>query len=110
MFLRAASASSKSMTLDTAYKDNTRLRSGLVVEQIGTATARPLGGLCTAPALDLGVMAREQHVRNLVALEDRRPRVMRILQQLLGQRFVLGRFLRAEDTADEPAGRIDQHH
>src|ERR1700687_1806730 len=109
-FLRWASASSKSMTLDTAYKDNTRLRRGLVVEQIGTAPSCPFDGLRAAPALDLGVMAGEQHVRNLVALEDRGPGVMRILQQLLGKRLVFGRFLRTEDTADEPADRIDQHH
>src|SRR6202140_27952 len=109
-FLRSASASSRSITLDTAYKDNTQLRRGLTIEQIGTATARPLGGLSAAPALDLGVMAGEQHVRNLVTLEDCGPRVMRILQQLLGKRLVFGRFLRTEDTADEPADRIDQHH
>src|ERR1700687_1165207 len=79
-FLRWASASSKSMTLDTAYKDNTQLRRGLMVEQIGTATARPLGGLRTAPALDLGMMAGEQHLRNLVTFENRRPGVVRVLQ------------------------------
>src|SRR4030088_2641886 len=78
--LRWASASSRSMTLDTAYKDNTRLRRGLMVEQIGAAPARPLCGLGAAPAVDLSMMAGQQHVWDLVTLEDRRPRVMRVLQ------------------------------
>src|SRR3984893_135396 len=102
-FLRWDSASSRAMTLDTAYKDNSQLRRGLRVEQIGTATARPLGGLGSTPALDLGMMAGEQHLRNLVAFEDRGPRVMRVLEQLLGKRLVLGRVLRTEDTGDESA-------
>src|ERR1700674_3262183 len=109
-FLRWASAPSRSMTLDTAYKDNTQLRRGLRVEQIGTATARPLGGLGSAPALDLGMMAGKQHLRNLVSLEDRGPRVVRVLEQLLGKRLVFGRLLRTEDTGDEPAHGVDQHN
>src|SRR5690349_12330096 len=89
-FLRSASASSRLITLDTAYKDNTRLRRGPTDEQIGTATACPFGSLRPTPALDLGVMAGEQHLRNLVPLEDRRPRVMRILEQLLRKRLIPG--------------------
>src|ERR1700682_554864 len=108
--LRWASASSRSITLDTAYKDNTQLRRGLMVEQIGTATARPLGGLGTAPALDLGVMAGEQHLRNLVTLEDGGPREVRVLEQLLGKRLVFWRLLRTQDSGDEPTHRVDQHH
>src|SRR5258708_5980244 len=89
-FLRWASASSRSMTLDTAYKDNTPLRRGPMIEQIGTAAARPLSGLGAAPALDLCMMAGEQHFGDLVTLEDRRPRVMRVFEQLIGKRFVPG--------------------
>src|SRR5438132_6339884 len=109
-FLRSASASSRLMTLDTAYKDNTRLRRGPMVEQIGTAAARPLRGMRPVPALDLGVIAGQQHLRNLVPLEDGRPRVVRILEQLLGKGLVPGRLLRTQDAADEPAHGIDQHH
>src|ERR1700682_2691725 len=109
-FLRSASASSRSITLDTAYKDNTQLRRGLAIEQIGTASARPVGGLRTAPALDLGVMAGQQHLRNLVTFEDRRPRVVGVLEEILGKRLVFGRLLRTEDTGNEPAHGVDQHH
>src|ERR1700716_2251825 len=97
-FLRWASAASRSMTLDTAYKDNTPLGRGLTLEQIGTPTACSFGGLCTAPALDLGVMAGEQHLRNLVTLEDGGPGVVRILEQLIGKRLISGRVLRAQDS------------
>src|SRR2546423_7080066 len=89
-FLRWASASSRSMTLDTAYKDNTQLRHGLMIEQIGTSAARALSGLGTAPALDLGMMAGEQHLGHLVTLEDRGSRVMRVFQELIRKRLVFG--------------------
>src|SRR5438445_10209357 len=81
-----------------------------MVEQIWTATARPLSGLRAAPALDLRMMAGQQHLRNLVTLEDRRPRVMRVLQQLHSKRLVFRRLLRTQDAGDEPAHRVDQHH
>src|SRR3981081_2182254 len=57
-FLRWDSSSSRLMTLDTAYKDTPRdpKLPRLTVEQVRTATARPLGGLGAAPALDLRVV------------------------------------------------------
>src|SRR6267143_2379404 len=109
-FLRWASASSRSMTLDTAYKDNTPLRHGLMLEQIGTAAARALSGLGTAPALDLGMMAGEQHLGHLVTLEDRGSRVVRVFQELIRKRLVLGRLLRTQHSGDQAAHGIDQHH
>ena len=59
-FLRWDSSSSRLMTLDTAYKDITPdpTLPPLTVEQVGTATARPLGGLGAAPALDLRMVTR----------------------------------------------------
>src|SRR4030088_2310835 len=75
-FLRWASASSRSITLDTAYKDTTRLRLGRMLDQIGTTLPGSLAGLRPPPSFNLGVMAGKQHLGNLVALEYRRPRVV----------------------------------
>src|SRR2546425_11164559 len=63
-FFRWDSASSRLMTLDTAYKDITRPARLplLAVEQVGPTTLRPFGCLATAPALDLRVVAGEQHL------------------------------------------------
>src|SRR3989442_1112462 len=67
-FLRWDSASSRLMTLDTAYKDITLdPRLPPLVEQVRTATAGPFGGLGAAPALDLRMVAPAQHLGNAEA-------------------------------------------
>src|SRR5260370_18391847 len=92
-FLRWDSASSRLMTLDTAYKDITLDPPlPLVVEQVGAATARPFRHLGTAPALDLGVVARPQHVGDRMSLQLPRPRLMRVLEKWLVEAFVFVRF------------------
>src|SRR5260370_22908485 len=69
-FLRLDSASSRLMTLDTAYKDITLDPPlPLVVEQVGAATARPFRRPATPPALDLGVVARAQHLGKRTSLD-----------------------------------------
>src|SRR2546426_10299479 len=69
-FLRWDSASSRLMTLDTAYKDITLdPRLPPLVEQVRTATAGPFGGLGATPALGLRRVARPQHPRNAMPFE-----------------------------------------
>src|SRR3977135_1260937 len=62
-FLRWDSASSRLMTLDTAYKDITPdPRLPLVVEEVRAPSARPFSGLGAPPALDLSMVTRAQHL------------------------------------------------
>src|ERR1700694_1434426 len=111
-FLRWDSASSRSMTLDTAYKDNTR---GpplplLAVEQVRAAAARPLGRLGAAPALDLRMVTRAKHLGDGMPLELRGPGVVRVFEEMLVEGFVFGRFFGPEYPGDQPADGIDDHH
>src|SRR5216683_4177878 len=111
-FLRWDSASSRLMTLDTAYKDITldpplRL---VVVEQVGAATARPFHRPGTAPALDLGVVARAQHVGDGMSLELRRPGVVRVLEKVLVEGFVFWRFFGPQHPGDQPTDSVDHDH
>src|SRR6059058_851779 len=87
------------MTLDTAYKDtiHRQRRPGsrdvllsVVLQQVGTAAAGSLHRLRLPPARDLCVVAREQDLGNRVTFEERRPGEMRVLDQVLGEGFVLG--------------------
>src|SRR6202171_998188 len=88
-FLRWDSASSRLMTLDTAYKDITPdPQLPLVVDQVRTATARPFGRLGAAPALDLGMVTRAQHLGDCMPFEFRRPGVVRVLEEILVEGFV----------------------
>src|SRR6202521_2534918 len=111
-FLRWDSASSRLMTLDTAYKDNTPdpLLPLLAVEQVRAATARPLGRLSAAPALDLRMVARAKHLGDGMPLELRGPGVVRVFEEMLVEGFVFGRFFGPEHPGDQPADGIDHHH
>src|SRR5207245_10894361 len=82
-FLRWDSASSRLMTLDTAYKDITPdPELPPVVEQVRAAAAGPFRGLGSAPALDLRVVARAQDLGNRMPFERGRSGVVRILEEL----------------------------
>src|SRR3979411_1089906 len=111
-FLRGASSSSRLMTLDTAYKDITPdpKLPRLTVEQVRTATARPLGGLGAAPALDLRVVTRAKYLGHGMALELRGPGVVRVLEEVPVEGFVFGRFFRPQHPGYQPADRIDHYH
>src|SRR6266849_1003542 len=110
-FFRWDSASSRLMTLDTAYKDITLDPPlPLVVEQVGAAMARPFRRLGAAPALDLGVVARAQHVGDGMSLELRRPGVVGVLEKLLVEGFVLWRFFGPQHPGDQPADGVDHDH
>jgi hypothetical protein len=80
------------MTLDTAYKDNTPdwPLPLLAVEQVRATTARPLGRLGAAPALDLGVMTRAKHLGDRMPFELRGPGVVRVFEEMLVEGFVFG--------------------
>src|SRR2546426_3454155 len=110
-FLRWDSASSRLMTLDTAYKDITPdPRLPLVVEQVRATTAGPFGRLGAAPALDLRVVTRAKHLGDGKPFELRRPCVVRVLEEVPVEGFVFGRFFGAQHPGDQPADSIDHHH
>src|SRR5690348_13207501 len=69
-FLRWDSASSRLITLDTAYKDSTPdAHLPLWVEQVRAAPTGSLGSLGAPPALDIRVMTRAQHLGNRMPFE-----------------------------------------
>src|SRR5216683_482057 len=110
-FLRRDSASSRLMTLDTAYKDITLDPPlPLAVEQVGAATARPFRRLGAAPALDLGVVARAQYLGDRMSLELRRPGVVRVLEKVLVEGFVFWRFFGPQHPGDQPTDGVDHDH
>src|ERR1700732_4549341 len=110
-FLRWDSSSSRLMMLDTAYKDNTpdSPLPLLAVEQVRAATARPLGRLGAAPALDLGMVTRAKHLGDGMPFGLRGPRVVRVLEEMLVEGFVFGRLFGPQYPGDQPADRIDHH-
>src|SRR5450830_885786 len=76
---------------------------GLLSGQIGLPEVRaplpgqPLG-LGSPPGHDFGVIAGQQHLRDRLALPDRRPGVLRVFQQAVGEAFLGGRGLLAHDA------------
>src|ERR1700761_2643163 len=58
------------------------------LHQIRPAFRRAQLRLFGAPFGDLGVIAREQHIRHFHPAKLRRPRVMRIFQQVVAERFI----------------------
>src|ERR1039458_9488226 len=66
---------------------------GLFTGLIGRPQVRAARGgqpfaLGLPPLRDLAVVARQQHVRDRLALEHRRPGVLRIFQQAIGEAFL----------------------
>ena len=69
------------------YHPDSRLP--LVVEQVRAATASPFGSLGAAPALDLRMVARAQHLGNGMPFEFGGAGVVRILEEMLVEGLVL---------------------
>src|ERR1019366_6489802 len=55
-------------------------------------------GLGPAPGRDLAVVAGNEHVRDRLALPDRRPGVLRVFQQAVGETLLGDRGLLAHDA------------
>ena len=75
-------------------------------DEIRPPAARALDGVFAAPGVDLGVVARKQHVRHSPAFEVCRPRVLGVFEQPTrssrGKRFVDGTHLVAQGTRQKP--------
>src|SRR5256885_1620521 len=79
-------------------------------EQLGAAIARAQQRLQAPPATDAPVVAREQRLGHADAAEQRRPRVLRVLEQARFERFVDGRVGVAEDAWQPSRHRVDDDH
>src|SRR3989441_984081 len=77
------------------------LRQVRALEQIRAGPPRPIQRLHPAPALDVRVVAREQHRRHPRAPELFRPRVLRGLEQAAGARLPLGAAPAAQHPGQE---------
>src|ERR1041385_2762338 len=81
-----------------AFGSGFRRFPGLVSRpEIGAARLGERLGLRPAPSFDLGVVARNQHLRDRLALEHRRTRVLRIFEQPVGKALLHGRGFLAHD-------------
>ena len=72
----------------SAAEYSTASRASVPGGQVGPALARPLERLLASPALDGAVIARGQDRRHAHAAEDGRSRVLRVLEQPVGERLV----------------------
>src|SRR5450830_1644642 len=85
---------------------------GLLSGQIGLPEVRaPLPGpplsLRPPPLGDLGVVAGQQHLRDRLPPPDRRPSVLRVFQQAVGEAFLGGRGLLAHDARQQPDAGVE---
>src|SRR5207247_735319 len=75
-----------------------------------TAYPGSLQGLLGPPFADLLMIAGEQDLGNLEALELRRTSVMGILKHAVAEGVVVGRVIGPEDSRHQPGDHPDQHH
>ena len=84
---------------------------GAIGEEVGPSLQRPPERLAQPPAADRAVVAGHEDGRNVVALEDGRPRVLRVLEEPVGERLLGGRGgvdrarQEAEDRVDDDERR-----
>src|SRR6202522_3352261 len=79
------------------------------LQKIRPALPRPAERLLQSPAPDRSVVAGRQHLRHAAAIDTRRPRVMRPIEQTIRERLLHGGLGAAERTGKEPHDRIDDH-
>ncbi len=61
------------------------------------------------PLLDLRMVAREQHVRDLSAAKLRGPRIVRMVEQPVAEGIPVRRLFVSQNAGQEPCRRIDHH-
>ena len=76
-------------------------------KQVGPALIGSQQRLLVPPLLYPGVITRKQNVGHSLALEFRRPRVVRIFQQPSGMQVVCGSVGIAQGAGQEPRHRVD---
>ena len=81
-----------------------------VLEQVGPDLGRLHDRLIAAPARDAAVVAAPQHLRDLHAAEERRTRVLRVLEETFREGLVHTRFTIAEHPGQQPRHGVDDEH
>src|SRR5262245_13438028 len=78
-------------------------------EEIGPAGERHLERLLPAPARDGGMVTAEENVRDSHAAKVLRARVLRMLEQTVGEGIVLRRARVPERAGEQPNDGVDHH-
>src|ERR1700733_2724134 len=106
-------ASAKSMFRREARRvvanktETRRIGPRLILHQVRASLARDTLGLGATPRRDLGVVAREEHVRNCAALPFARAGVVRILEQPALEAFLGARLLLPHHAGNEPHAGVE---
>ena len=78
-------------------------------EQVGPPLPRAPQRLREAPASNLCVMPRQQHVGHRHSFVHLRPRVVRAVEQAVHERILARRLLVVQRAGQQPRDRVDQH-
>ena len=81
-----------------------------LIQQIGAVLRRVLQALVPPPTLDVGVVPRHQHLGHRQALPDLGARVVRAVQQAVGERVLARRVFMSQGSGDQPDQGIKQGH
>src|SRR5512143_552900 len=80
-----------------------------ILEEVRPSQESSLKRLTPPPLLDPSVISGEKHLRNFLAAEFHRPRIVRMVEQPVTKRIAVSRLFIAEDPGQESDRRIDHH-